>query len=68
MRTRKKSSKRCDHSEAVVTTTAGIQRTVCMSCGAVSIEYDHQVCTDWPESLSRTVESEPALLVGVVKR
>lgn len=67
MRTRKRSSKRCDHSEAVITMTAGIQRTVCMGCGAVSIQYDHTVCTEWPESLSRNAESEEPLLVGVVE-
>ncbi len=66
MRTRRKSSRKCDHSEAVVTMTAGIQRTVCMNCGAVSIQYDHPVCTAWPNSLARVVEDGP-LLVSAVK-
>ena len=68
MRTRRKSGKNCGHSEAVVTTTAGIQRTVCMACGAVSIQYDHPVCTEWPESVPRSVESEEPLLVGLLDR
>lgn len=67
MKTRRKSSRKCDHSEAVVTLTAGIQRTVCMNCSAVSIQYDHPVCTAWPDSLARAVE-EDAQLVGVVRR
>ncbi len=66
MRTRKKFAKNCDHGEAVVTTTAGIQRTVCMTCGAVSIQYDHPVCTEWPESMARSAGSEEPLLVGLL--
>ena len=65
MRTGKKSGKNCDHKEAVVTTTAGIQRTACMTCGAVSIQYDHPVCTEWPESVTGSVNSDEPVLVGL---
>lgn len=68
MRNRRKSNKKCAHSEAVVTTTGGIHRTVCMTCGAVSIQYDHTVCTEWPESVLRVVEAQNPLMVGVVNR
>ncbi len=68
MRNRRKSAKNCDHSEAVVSVTAGIQRTVCLGCSAVSIQYDHSVCTTWPDSVTRVAFSEEPFLVGAERR
>lgn len=63
MGTRRKSNRKCDHQEAVVTVTAGIERTTCMACGEVRIRYDHTTCTEWP---GNTSVDEPRL-VGVAQ-
>lgn len=39
----------CDHEEVVITVVAGIERTVCVDCGYVTIGFDHSTCTIWPD-------------------
>ncbi len=33
----------CEHSETVETMFAGIERTVCVQCGHVSLAHDHDL-------------------------
>lgn len=68
MRNRRRSEKRCGHAEAVVTVTAGIERTVCMGCGEVKIQFDHSACTVWPERLGSSVCAAEDGLVVTARR
>jgi hypothetical protein len=51
-------SKGCEHTVAISTTYAGLERRVCESCGHVSIRYQSDVVKIFPED-------EPPLMVGV---
>lgn len=60
----------CQHANTISTTTAGLQRIVCETCGHVSIRYQGETVRIWPEVPVResTVEAvEPAMPVHEVE-
>lgn len=53
--------KACEHTVAVSTTYAGLERRVCESCGHVSIRYQADVVKIFPDDDGVTVDlTEPA--------